>query len=125
MKRTKVLIVEDEAIAALNIKMELGLAGYETCEFVVTGEAAIEKVEQEKPDVVLMDIFLKGKIDGIEAARKIRYNHDIPIIFMTGYDDNGTKERASEVEYVEYLIKPVEWECLNSAINKATQKKNE
>jgi CheY-like chemotaxis protein len=123
MAKTKIMIVEDEIITAMTMKSSLSRLGYEICEFVTSGEASIENVEQEKPDIVLMDIILDGRISGIEAAEEIHSRYDIPIIFVTGCQDEGTKELAKEVGPVEYLIKPVETEDLKLSIEKALQRK--
>ncbi len=115
------MIVEDEAIVALEMKSSLSSIGYETCKIVNSGKKAIDGVEQEKPDIVLMDIIIKGEMDGIEAAREIRSRHDIPIIFTTGCEDEETRKRAEEVKPIAYLIKPVETEDIKLAIEKALE----
>ena len=122
MGKAKIMIVEDEAIVALNMKSELSDMDYEICKLVTSGEDAVKNVEHEKPDVILMDIILNGKISGIEAAREIRSRHKIPIIFLTGCEDEGTRELAEEVDPVDYLIKPVEIYDLGLVIDKALQK---
>lgn len=121
MAKAKIMIVEDEAIVALNMKSELSDMDYEICKLVTSGEDAVKNVEHEKPDVILMDIILNGKISGIEAAREIRSRHNIPIIFLTGCEDETTRELAEEVDPVDYLIKPVEMYDLGLAIDKALQ----
>lgn len=105
-KKTRVLIVEDEAMFALLLKRNLKLAGYEIGEPVSTGEVAIQKAGEEKPDVILMDMRLAGQIDGFEAARTIIARYHIPIIFMTGYIDDGMIAQAQALG-VPYLVKPV------------------
>ncbi len=122
MKKTKIMIVEDEILIAMNMKVELSSIGYEICNLVVSGEDAIKIAEQEKPDVVLMDIILNGEINGIDAAREIHSRYNIPIIFTTGCEDEGTKKLAEAIEPVEYFIKPVEIEDLELAIDKALHK---
>ena len=107
-KKIKILIAEDEAIIAQCLKMELELYGYEVCKFVAEGEEAIEIAKEEKPDIILMDIHLSGKMDGIEAARQIIAIEDIPIIFMTGFTDTNIYKRAHEINPVAYLEKPIE-----------------
>lgn len=107
-KKIKILIAEDEAIIAQCLKMELELHGYKVCKFVTEGEEAIETAKEEKPDIILMDIHLSGKIDGIEAARQIIAIKDIPIIFMTGFTDTNIHKRAQEINPVAYLEKPIE-----------------
>ncbi len=119
MKKTKVMIVEDEILIAMNMKSDLIDMGYEVCKLVTTGEEAIRNAEHEKPDVVLMDIILNGEMNGIDAAREIRSRYGTSIIFVTGCDDEGTKDLAEEVGPVEYFVKPVELVDLKSAIVKA------
>ncbi|RLC56678.1 MAG: response regulator [Candidatus Cloacimonadota bacterium] len=107
-KKIKILIAEDEAIIVQCLKMELELHGYEVCNFVAEGEEAIEIAKEEKPDIILMDIHLSGKMDGIEAARQIVALKDIPIIFMTGFNDTNIHKKAQDINPVAYLEKPIE-----------------
>jgi CheY-like chemotaxis protein len=102
-----ILIVEDEAIIALGIQMELELAGYGNCQIVATGEDAIACVAQNPPDLVLMDHRLAGRMDGIEAARAILAMHPLPIIFMTGYAADDIMQRAQLLNPHGYLVKPI------------------
>lgn len=119
MKKIKVMIIEDEMVTAMSIKMELENIGYEICGLVNSGEKAIASLDQENPNVVLMDINLKGKIDGIEAAIKLRDRQKLPIIFLSGNDDEETRKRASVVKPIAYLNKPTEIDDLKQAIDKA------
>ncbi len=121
MKKAKIMIVEDEAITAMSIKADLSRIGYEICKLAASGEEAIKNAEQERPDVVLMDIILNGQMSGIEAAGEIRSRYDIPIIFMTGCEDESTKKLAEDIGPVEYFLKPVETEDIRLAIEKALQ----
>jgi len=106
-----ILIVEDEVILSAWLKMQIEDEGYLVCGCITTGEKAIEFVKETKPDVILMDINLVGKIDGIEAAEVINKKSKIPIIFMTGYEEPEIYERAQKTKPVAYLTKPVEfWE---------------
>ena len=123
MSNVRIMIVEDEFILAMCMITDLNGIGYENCELVTSGEDAIISAEQEKPDVVLMDIILCGEINGIEAAGKIRTLYDIPIIFVTGSEDEGVKALAETVEPVEYFNKPVKLVDLKLAIDKAVSKK--
>ena len=106
-EKIRILLVEDEAITAMLLKRNLELVGYEVSELVATGEAAIEAVENNHFDVVLMDIRLVGKIDGVEAATKIASQGDTPIIFMTGYSDGDIRARVKALNPAAYLVKPV------------------
>ena len=84
-KKIIIMLVEDEVLIAQSMSLELEIAGYEMCKFIAYGEDAIETAKREEPDVILMDIHLTGKMDGIEAAKKILEINDIPIIFVSGY----------------------------------------
>ncbi|MDO9576905.1 MAG: response regulator [Candidatus Cloacimonadales bacterium] len=106
-KKIKILIVEDEVIIAECLKMELELSGYDVCDFVTSGEEAIIIAKEKDPDVILMDIYLAGVIDGIEAAKEIIANKKIPIIFCTGYTESEIFERAKKLNPVAYLRKPI------------------
>jgi CheY-like chemotaxis protein len=124
MAKTKVMIVEDEYISASAMKIGLQELGYEVCELKYSGEEAVRDVEIETPDIILMDIHLKGKLGGIEAARKIKSKFGIPIIFLTGYIDDETMKEASTVDYNGYLVKPIELEQLQDAFKKALENKS-
>lgn len=107
-RKIKVLVVEDEVIVAQYLSMELELNGFEVCGFVATGEEAIQKAKQEQPDLILMDINLAGRTDGIEAAQKILEYRKIPIIFMTGYSQKEFAAREKNLNPTRFLSKPVE-----------------
>lgn len=111
-----VMIVEDENIVAMDIKQRLEMLGYKVTATVATGEEAIELAEKTRPDVILMDIVLKGEVDGIEAAEEIRRRFKIPIIYITAYSDKKTLERAKVTEPFGYIIKPFEDKELHSVI---------
>lgn len=106
MKETAVLIVEDEGILAVGLKKKLERLGYNVPAIASSGEEAIELAARFRPDLVLMDIVLKGKMDGIEAADKIRSTLKIPIIYLTAYSDESTIRRAKITEPFGYLVKP-------------------
>lgn len=118
-QKTKIMIVEDEAIAAMGMQYALTSSVYIVFEPFSNAEEAIKKVQQYKPDVILIDIYLKGNMDGIQAALKIRLSYDVPIIFITGFYDEETLERINTVESSVYLLKPVETEDIISAIDQA------
>jgi signal transduction histidine kinase len=103
---TKVLVVEDELIAAENLALKLRRGGYTVVDVVDTGMGAITAVEGYQPDIVLMDIMLKGDMDGIEAAEQIFQQWQIPIIFMTAFADLRTIERAKASVPFGYVVKP-------------------
>ena len=107
-EKKSILIVEDEVLLAEWLKIQLVDEGFNVCGNFTTGEEAVAFVQETKPDVILMDINLVGEIDGIEAAQLITETSNIPIIFMTGYEEPEIVERAQKVNPVAYLIKPVE-----------------
>ncbi len=108
MEKAHILVVEDEVIIASDIQLRLQTQGYVVAPIVTTGEDAVKKAGEDRPDLVLMDIFLPGKMDGIEAASTIRSRYDIPVIFLTSYADEAVLERAKITEPFGYLVKPVE-----------------
>ena len=120
--KVKILIAEDEAISALSMQRELTRSGYDVCEMVSTGEEAVERVKQEKPDLVIMDVILNGRVNGIAAAMEIRLRSDIPIVFITGYEEGKLIERIKSVKSSTHLIKPFTPKALKSAITQALQK---
>jgi two-component system, response regulator PdtaR len=113
MREIKILIVEDEVMIAECIKLDLEDEGYTVYDYVTSGEKAVKVTENRETDLILMDINLSGKIDGIEAAKEIIDRDNIPIIFMTGYDENSIFDRAQELHPVAYLHKPVDISDLN------------
>jgi CheY-like chemotaxis protein len=122
MAKSKIMIVEDEWITADDIRMSLQSLGYTVSSVVSSGEEAIQKAEKDKPDLVLMDIMLKGKMDGIEAASQIRSCYNIPIIYLTAYADEKILERARITEPFGYIVKPFVNEDLKIAIEIALYK---
>ncbi|OPX74133.1 MAG: two-component response regulator [Methanoregulaceae archaeon PtaU1.Bin059] len=106
MKSTRILVVEDEQIVAEDLKMTLESLGYRVAGIASSGEKAIELAGTEKPDLILMDIMLAGKMDGITAASEIRGSHDIPIIYVTAYADSNLLERAKMTAPYGYIVKP-------------------
>ncbi len=106
MSKAKILIVEDDVLVAMDIERCLKKLGYSVSGIVNYAEKAIEKVEELKPDLVLMDIVLKGEMDGIEAAEIIRSRFDIPVVFLTAYADEERFERAKFTIPFGYVLKP-------------------
>lgn len=102
----QILVVEDEIIIGMDIQRRLKNLGYSVPVVASSGEEAIIKVRENNPDLVLMDINLYGKMDGIEAASKIHSFSDIPVIYLTAYTDDKTFERAKITEPYAYIIKP-------------------
>lgn len=122
-KKTKVLVVEDEAVAALSLQRGLRLNGYDVCGMTATGEQAVALAAIQKPDVILMDVLLAGEIDGFEAARGIRTRADTPIIFLTGYSDKWVLEKAETIGCADLLLKPFGPEDVLQAVDKVLKRK--
>lgn len=120
MVNESVLVVEDEGIVTMHIENILKSLGYTVSGTVSSGEEAIEKVKNFRTD--LMDIVLKGKMDGIEAADHIRNNFDVPVIFLTAYGNESTLHRAKITEPYGYLLKPFKERELHIAIEIALYK---
>ncbi|MFZ5501306.1 MAG: response regulator, partial [Candidatus Micrarchaeota archaeon] len=113
------MVVEDEGIIAEDIQESLLEMGYNVTSIISSGEEALQRVEQERPDLVLMDVVLQGNMDGIEAARRIRSRIDIPIIYLTAYTDAKMLERAKATEPFAYMIKPFRERELHTNIEMA------
>ncbi|MEE9594985.1 MAG: PAS domain S-box protein, partial [Candidatus Hydrothermarchaeales archaeon] len=112
----KILIVEDERLLALGIEKNLKRMGYSVSGVVSSGEDAIKKAEKTGPDLVLMDIRIKGKMDGIQVAEKIKERLGIPVVYLTAYADKKTLERAKITEPFGYIVKPFDNKELRSTI---------
>ncbi|MEW6328337.1 MAG: response regulator [Thermodesulfobacteriota bacterium] len=119
MAETNILVVEDEGIVAEDIRSSLESLGYTVSAVVSSGQEAIRKAEEYKPDLVLMDIVLKGEIDGIEAANQIRLCFNIPVVYLTAYADERTMDRAKVTEPFGYIVKPFEDRELRTTIEMA------
>ncbi len=112
----KVLIAEDEMIVAEDLAMTLQDLGYQVAGMASTGEQAIQLAQESKPALVLMDIKLAGDIDGIEASEQIRARFDIPVIFVTAYDEKDVLQRAKQTEPYAYLAKPFSYNILKITV---------
>ncbi len=106
MAKKRILIVEDEFIVAQDIRSSLDRLGYAVCGVASTGETAIRMAVELRPDAILMDVVLKGDMDGIETTRHIRGKVGIPVIYLSAYADVGTLERAQVTDSFGYLLKP-------------------
>ncbi len=122
MSATQVLVVEDERLVATALRNELEHFGYTVSGVAGTGTEAIVKAVETRPDVVLMDIQLQGRIDGIEAGREIRDRCGIPVIYLSAFFDEQTVARASETGAFGYLLKPYEERELHTTIEMAIAK---
>lgn len=118
----RIMLVEDEMIVAMDIRHRLERMGYEVVSHAVSGEEAVRLAKKCHPNLILMDIKIQGKMDGIETAELIRKNQNIPIIYVTAYSDEGTLKRARLTEPFGYLIKPFEDRELRSIIEIAIYK---
>ncbi|GEM_PF-2148144 len=116
---TRIMIVEDETIIANDIKTRLQQMNYTITSIVHTGKQAVKKANEDRPDLILMDIQLKDRMDGIEAAKHIRSSLDIPIIFLTAHDDHQNLERAKTAIPYGYVLKPFKNKDLKNTIEMA------
>ena len=123
MDRPKIMVVEDEWIIANDIKNCLIDLGYMVTSIAATAEEAIEQAGQDIPDLILMDIMLKGEMNGIEAAKEIHKRFDIPVIFLTAYDNQYLVEQAKQTDSYGYLLKPFKDKELHIAIDMALHRK--
>lgn len=120
--RPRILIVEDEAITAMDLAGELRHLGYEVCGTEDTADGALAAVSAEKPDLVLMDIRLGDNGDGVDAARRIREFHDTAFVFLTAHSDEETLSRALAVSPYGYIVKPFRARELKVAVELALSK---
>lgn len=119
MSRTKkILVVEDEAIAVMTIEDILKDWGYDVCSFASSGKSAIERAEENRPDIVIMDINLHGSLNGIDAAEKIKKICSADIIFVTGYVKEDYEEKASKIKPIAFLEKPINFSLLRESIER-------
>lgn len=102
-----IIIVEDEAIVAMENKMNLHFAGHQILAIVTSAEAAIDAFNAETPDLLLMDIKLRGEMDGVEAMNVIRQKSNVPVVFLTGNSDAKTIQRIQSISNASYLQKPI------------------
>lgn len=116
MTPVSVLIVEDKAVIAASLAETLTAAGYEVTQQVTNGEAALEAVKKNRPDVILMDIHLAGKMDGIETVERLNAQLSIPVIYLTDLHDEATIERAKHTLPAAFLLKPFKGQDLLIAI---------
>ena len=123
--KTNILIVEDELLIAKNLARKLKKLGYNVNGIVSSGQAAIAKFTETQPDLILMDIAIKGDMDGIETATQIRDIDDVPIIYLTAYADDETLERAAQTGSYGYLLKPFKEKELHATIKIALSKHKE
>ncbi|MCP4022663.1 MAG: response regulator [Desulfobacteraceae bacterium] len=122
MKDSRILIVEDEALVAAELSDNITALGYQVTDMVNSSKKVFESIQSEKPDLVLMDIKIKGDMDGIQTAQKIKDTNGPPVIFLTAYFNDDFMARAKILEPFGYLIKPVDTRELQSTIEIALYK---
>lgn len=124
MKPINILIVEDELILAKNLAHKLKHCGYEVLGIVDSGVKAITKVAETQPDLILMDIVLKGDMNGIATSQKIQVNHQIPVIYLSSYSDRTILKQARETNPKGYIIKPYAFADLKATIESTLHRQN-
>ncbi|MDQ3191175.1 MAG: response regulator [Bacteroidota bacterium] len=119
MSKVNILVVEDESIVSKDIQHSLKKLGYNVVGATATGEEAVTLAEETNPDIILMDIMLKGEMSGIDAAIKIKEKFNIPIIYLTAYADESTLNKAKITEPYAYILKPFKEIDLHTSIEMA------
>jgi two-component system, response regulator PdtaR len=122
MPAGRILLVEDDDIIAKVTEWRLKNLGYTVCGRASTSAETMEMVIQHKPDLVLMDINIRGETDGIDTALMIRRDFDIPVVYITGHSDGTTLERAKETKPDGFIIKPFDDNDLRVAIGLALKR---
>jgi PAS domain S-box-containing protein len=117
--RNRVMIAEDEVFTALELQFHLEQLGYEVVDLVSSGEQAVKRATELKPDLLMMDVRLEGEVDGIDAFKAIREEHDVPVIFLTAFGDEETIRRAKECGAFGYILKPFKERELRAMIEVA------
>ena len=122
MEAATILVVEDEAFVAEEIREDLERGGYRVPEIVSSGEEVMEAVQRVKPDLILMDVHIESAVDGIDAAYLTQAEFKIPVIYLTAYSDVDTLRRASATNPAAFLLKPFREEDLLSSVRSALAK---
>lgn len=125
MNQHKILIIEDDLILTLSLELMLKKLNHSQITKVNSGEKAIEAVELDPPNLMLVDIHLGKGITGIEAVKTIQKQYDIPALYITGNSDTYNKKLADDTDYVDYLVKPITFKELQNALNKYSLKIDE
>src|SRR6266487_4840327 len=118
----RALIVEDEILIAEELKERLSRLGFSVIAAVDSADEGIAIATRERPDLVLMDIRLKGEKDGVQAAKEIRQQVDVPIVYLTAYSDQLTVDRAKKTDHDGFILKPFLRRELQSTIEVAMQR---
>lgn len=119
MSKVNILVVEDESIVSKDIQQSLKKLGYNVVGSASTGEVAVQLAEEKQPDLILMDIMLKGTMSGIDAATQIKEKLNIPVIYLTAYADESTLSKAKITEPFGYILKPFKEIDLHTSIEMA------
>ncbi|MDH3722883.1 MAG: response regulator, partial [Desulfobacteraceae bacterium] len=119
----KIMVVEDEAVIALNLQQMLTKMGFDVIGVSYSGEEALEKARSLRPDLILMDIMIPGKLDGIAAAKIIKAELGIPVVFLTAYSEDKIIESAKQAEPYGYILKPSQDREIKATVEIALYKK--
>lgn len=123
-EKGSVLIVEDDMLLSMVEERLIKKLGFDVVGKIDNGPEAIEKVEELEPDIIVMDISLKGDMDGIEAMGKIRENSDVPVVYLSGSGDRYSYERAKKTGFIDFLTKPVTSGDLETPLFTALEEKS-
>ena len=118
----KIAIIEDEGLIAADLKRRLHSVGYHVTGIADTGKTAMQLIQDTEPDIVLMDIHIKGEMDGIEVANQVREQLDVPVVYLTAYEDRETLDRAAQTQAFGYIKKPIASASLQGSIEMAISK---
>ena len=115
-KQKRILIVEDDMILSMVLRKMVQKLNHKVVDTLASGPYAVNVALNRSPDLILMDVQLKGEFDGIEAMKRIKKEKDIPVIYISGNSEPSSKQRAEEIGYYMYMSKPVRMEELEKAI---------
>jgi len=121
--RSRILIVEDEPLVAQNLQERLGELSYLVCDSIRSGEDAITAATKKNPDLILMDIKLAGRMNGVEAARQIRDRLQIPVVFVTAHADFTTLSEVKSTDNYGYVVKPFHSASIQAAVELALDRR--
>ena len=121
--KAKIMVVEDDKIISMEIRQRLKNMGYDVVAIATTGTDAIQIATETTPDMVIMDIKLDGYMDGIQAADRIHFLLDIPVVFLTAYTDDITYQRAKETEPFGFISKPFDEMIFKTSLDFALSKR--
>lgn len=113
----RILIVEDEIIFACDLRDRIETLGHEVIGIYDKGEQALKNIERSQPDLVLMDICIRGNMDGIEVTKEVNKFSKVPVVYMTAYNDDSTKQKISNTQYYRLISKPISMIDLEETIN--------